>query len=197
MKILLASLIVVLSTHIVFAEPGGSYTLTGNEKSIEAIVKADMEQHPDLYVGEYLRNYVAKFKNENKIGRNKLAPGDILIFPDTRASLKAKGEAKQRKLIGRWKSEWESEITAIREFKENGEHIYEMVVMEGKLTLTMFGLWVMEDDCIRIKDMKSKYGKTEKQGTKKWAEHKILLLTDNELHTQVEGQKVLKYTRIE
>lgn len=80
-----------------WAEPGGVYTLTGKEKGVAEIIKADMRQHPSLYKGESLNSYIKKFKQENKIGKRKLSPGDQLHFPDTLVSLKAKRTAAVKK----------------------------------------------------------------------------------------------------
>ncbi len=90
MKTRLAGLMAVLSIVNIWAEPGGIYTLTGNEKGIAEIIKADMAKYPDLYKGETLNCYMSKFKRENKIGKKKLSPGDVLCFPQTLASLKLK-----------------------------------------------------------------------------------------------------------
>ena len=90
MKVRLASLIAVSSICCLFAEPGGSYILTGNEKGITEIVKADMEKYPELYKDESLKSYLFKFKSENEIGHKKYKPGDQLHFPETIASLKSK-----------------------------------------------------------------------------------------------------------
>lgn len=97
-KILMAEFILSASLVSAWAEPGGTYTLTGEEKRVEEIIKADMTQHPALYKGESLKSYVEKFKKENKIGKRKLSPGDQLHFPDTPASLKAeRSSAAQEK----------------------------------------------------------------------------------------------------
>ena len=89
---LLASLVLVLSGFYAWGEPGGSYTLTGEEKGIEAIIKADMERFPELYEGVDPRSYLKEFKKKNRIGERKFAAGDILYFPDTPASLRVKNE---------------------------------------------------------------------------------------------------------
>lgn len=73
-----------------WAEPGGSYILTGKEKSIGEIIQADMKKYPDLYQGESLSSYTSTFKKENRIGKRKLSPGDELTFPDTLASIKTR-----------------------------------------------------------------------------------------------------------
>lgn len=73
-----------------WSEPGGTYTLTGEEKSISEIIKADVAQYPELYQGESLDGYISKFNKRNKIGKRRLAPGDQLYFPETIASRKAK-----------------------------------------------------------------------------------------------------------
>lgn len=90
MKTLLACACLTLLTAGVFAKPGGTYTLTGEEKSIADIVKADMAKYPELYKGESFKRYLSKFKAENKIGRKKYKPGDQLLFPETSTSLKQK-----------------------------------------------------------------------------------------------------------
>lgn len=92
---LLMELVLVASCLSAWAEPGGSYTLTGEEKGIEEIIKADMAQYPILYEGVNTRSYLSKFKKKNKIGKSKFSPGDILYFPDTLASLRAKKERSE------------------------------------------------------------------------------------------------------
>lgn len=79
----MVGLIVALSAHSVLAEPGGIYTLTGDEKGLSEIIRADMAQCPDLYKGESLNSYISKFKKENRIGKRRLSPGDELRFPET------------------------------------------------------------------------------------------------------------------
>lgn len=91
---LIAGLIVALSALSVLAEPGGIYTLTGDEKGLSEIIRADMAQFPDFYKGESLNSYISKFKKENRIGKRKLSPGDELRFPETLASLKLKSSVK-------------------------------------------------------------------------------------------------------
>jgi len=189
----LTNLIVALSIHIIFAEPGGSYTLTGNEKSIEAIIKTDMEQHPDLYIGESLRSYMAKFKNENKIGRSKLAPGDKLVFPDTKISLKAKATAKRQLLLGSWKSEFKTGLVMVTTYKENGD----FAVVVGNNAIIFSGIWEMKDNSIRSKITDQKIWDKKERSSGKWVENKIVLLTDKELHLRVEGEEeVNKHIRI-
>jgi len=73
-----------------WAEPGGTYILTGEEKNIAEIITADMAKYPELYQGESLDGYISKFKRKNKIGSRTLSPGDPLYFPETTASRKAK-----------------------------------------------------------------------------------------------------------
>jgi len=94
---LVAGLVVALLLYSAMAEPGGTYTLTGEEKGIAEIIKADMQQFPDLYKGESRISYTSKFKKENQIGRRKLNPGDQLRFPETMASIKAKKSSQRRK----------------------------------------------------------------------------------------------------
>lgn len=75
-------------------EPGGTYTLTGKEKSIRAIIKTDIEKYPDLYEGEPLAAYLSEFNETNNIGRVQLAVGDVLVFPETIASREAQDAKK-------------------------------------------------------------------------------------------------------
>ena len=82
----------VLSVLSVLGKPGETYLLTGDEKSISGIIKADAEKYPDLYKEVSLKNYRAEFEKINQIGRRKLTPGDTLIFPKTPASQKAEDE---------------------------------------------------------------------------------------------------------
>ena len=89
---------VVLLAFYANAKPGETYTLTGAEKSVTGIIKADMEQYPELYKGESLNSYISKFKKENRIWKRKLSPGDQWRFPDTIASVKAKNSADTKHL---------------------------------------------------------------------------------------------------
>ena len=176
-----------------FAKPGGSYTLTGSEQSIEAIIKADMEQNPDLYIGESLRSYMAKFKNENNIGHRKLSSGDKLVFPHTKSSLKAEATAKRELLSGSWKSEFKTDLAMVTTYKANGD--FEVVV--GNNAMTFSGIWEMKDDCIRSKITDQKMWGKKERAAGKWVERTIVLLTDKELHLQGEREKeVQKYIRI-
>ena len=86
MKIQITGLAIALFICSAFAKPGGMYTLTGEEKGIDAIVKADMQQFPEYYKGETFRRYLAEFKKVNNIGKKQFKPGDQLRFPDTKAS---------------------------------------------------------------------------------------------------------------
>lgn len=96
MKARSASLLIVYTTCAAFAEPGGTYTLTGEEKGIEEIVKADMEQYPELYEGENFNSYLSRFKAENKIGYKEYKPGDQLQLPSTTASRRIKKEKAEQ-----------------------------------------------------------------------------------------------------
>ena len=89
-KIRMAECVFVASFFSAWAEPGGTYTLTGEEKGVEEIIKADMAQYPSLYQGVNARSYLSEFKKKNDIGKRKFSPGDMLYFPDTAASLSAK-----------------------------------------------------------------------------------------------------------
>ena len=117
MKLRSAVLLIACATCSSYTEPGGTYTLTGNEKGVTEIVKADMAKYPDLYKGETLGSYVSKFKKENRIGKRKLSPGDQLTFPATQASLDAnkltapgKGDEEQIAVI-----ECEEEVDRLRD----------------------------------------------------------------------------------
>ena len=94
MKRIIAGLVFFLLASYTAAKPGGAYTLTGNERSISDIIKADMEKFPELYKGDSLSSYTTKFKRENNIGKRKLSAGDQLHFPETLTSLRAEKEAK-------------------------------------------------------------------------------------------------------
>lgn len=79
----------------VSAEPGGSYTLTGREKSIFGIFQADMKAYPELYKGADVNACYAAFKTLNDLdGGRKLQRGETLQFPHT-AQSRAKAEAAQ------------------------------------------------------------------------------------------------------
>jgi hypothetical protein len=88
--LLAAECVSVVAFFSVWAEPGGTYTLTGDEKGVEEIIKADMARYPELYKGVNFRSYLSDFKRKNEIGKRKFTPGDTLHFPDTAASLSAK-----------------------------------------------------------------------------------------------------------
>jgi len=83
-------LVIAFACTHALAKPGGTYTLTGREKNVAEIITSDMEQYPELYKGESLNGYIYKFKKENRIGKRKLAPGDVLVFPETDESIKRK-----------------------------------------------------------------------------------------------------------
>ena len=201
---IIAGLVILSSVFTAESKPGDVYTLTGQEKSIEEIVKADMENYPDLYKGESYTFYVPKFKRENNIGNRKLAIGDELIFPETKASIEAKVAARRLLLIGKWqfKKKFQStqdsiksvEATTVIEFKDNGEYIYkaEFIVEVGqkKRTETMQGTWIMEGDIIKIED--------ESQKSKREVEHTVILLTEDKLHIESNDSRgiVKKYKRI-
>lgn len=196
----------VMISSILSAEskPGEVYTLTGQEKSIDKIVEADMENYPELYKGETYRVYVLRFKRENKIGKRKLAIGDELVFPETKSSIKAKAAARRRLLIGKWQSKENHkprvsriervEVVTVIEFTDDGEYfreeewISELAEEAGqtKHTKTKQGTWILEGDLIKI------IYRNEKSKTK--IEYPIILLTEEELQTQ--GHQA-KYTRME
>lgn len=178
--------IALFSTNLVLAKPGGTYTLTGEEKGVPEIIKADMEKNPDLYKGESLKSYIAKFKKENQIGQRKLAPGDQLKFPDTKASIDAKKVAQKQRLIGRWEPTDNMRI----EYKEDGS--CSMDFMDGKIIYS--GVWEIKDDYLRTKIEKSNF--KGKAPSKKWVSHKIIRLTESELETQVDGQDTMISRRV-
>ncbi len=92
MRVLIIQVVFVTSLLSTSAEPGGTYTLTGEEKGIEEIIQADMAQYPDLYRGVNTHSYILEFKKKNEIGKRRFSPGDMLYFPETAASLSAKQE---------------------------------------------------------------------------------------------------------
>ncbi|MDF7826724.1 hypothetical protein P4B35_22030 [Pontiellaceae bacterium B12227] len=103
MKLRLAGMFVALAANFLFAEPGGSYVLTGKESGVEEIVKVDMAQYPDLYQGESINIYLGKFKAKNDIGRKKYKAGDQLYFPHTKTSKKLSDDLE--KFVGEWCNE--------------------------------------------------------------------------------------------
>jgi signal peptidase I len=192
MKTIKISAVALLSVLCADARPGETYTLTGTEKSITEIIEVDMKTYPNLYTGVSLNNYVSEFKKKNKIGTRKLTPGDTLVFPETKPSIEAKVVTKRNRLIEKWESESKPNMILVAEFNKNGE--YTIVVKDKKISWS--GVWEMEGDSIRIKnETHNLYGK-EASGSKKWVTHKIILLSNEELHTQVEGQEGLKYSKI-
>ncbi len=126
-QILLTNITIMVLILTAFAEPGGTYILTGQEKNIEEIVKADMKKYPDLYKGKSFDFYVARFKKENSIGKHKLVPGDQLTFPQTKASAEAKAIAQQKLLVGKWSTnKLQESLNAINENFFNS-HVIEYV----------------------------------------------------------------------
>ena len=133
-KMLIAVFILAASWSCSRAEPGGTYTLTGDEKGIEAIIKADMAQYPDLYRGVNIRNYISAFKKKNDIGKRKFSPGDILYFPDTAASLSAKKDSAEPQ---EEKTEESDELPSNFKFRDLPE-----VVQEGSYCVPACGAWI-------------------------------------------------------
>ena len=185
-RILLVTLIAAISIHTSFAEPGKSYILTGKEKSIEEIVQADMEKYPDLYKGESLKFYITKFKQNNNLGKRKLAPGDELFFPETKASIKAKKVAQRQHLIGRWRYEQEGnpQVLFITEYKADGTF-----TLGRNEEPTYSGTWELKDEYLHVKITVNHFRKLFQQ-EKKPIRRKIILISETELKTQVKGQKV-------
>ena len=66
-----------------------------------------------------------------------------------------------------------------------------MICMDGAITYT--GIWELEDDRLKIKTEKCNF--KEKMSSKKWVTHTLILLSDDELHTQVKGQDALVHKR--
>lgn len=89
MKFIHLILLIFLSCLCIQGKPGGTYVLTGQEKSIADILKADFQKYPELYADEPLPEYMAEFKRLNQIGKRKLVTGEKLIFPETIALRKA------------------------------------------------------------------------------------------------------------
>ncbi|RKX45936.1 MAG: hypothetical protein DRP64_03980 [Verrucomicrobia bacterium] len=180
---IIANLIVLLSIHIVFAEPGGLYTLTGKEKSLEEIISTDMETFPDLYKGESLKFYLGKFKNENNLGHRKLAPGDQLIFPETKASIKAKKTAQRQHLIGRWRygQDDNPKVWLITEYKADGT----FTIGNGEKP-TYSGTWEIKDEYLHD-EIKVNHFRKLFPGEQITSKKKIVLISGTELKTQVKG----------
>jgi len=143
-KILLISALFL--SFYAWAEPGGIYTLTGEEKSIAEIVKADMAKYPELYQGESLARYIKKFENRNNIGKRKLSPGDQLHFPETFASKKKKQaeleeeQAKKKEIEEQRERLLEERVDSFTENDETG-WIPEAEFRELKEKLDSKGVW--------------------------------------------------------
>ena len=184
--ILLVSLVGAISIHSVFAEPGGVHVLTGNEKSIEEIVKADMEKHPDLYTGESFQFYVVKFKQENNIGKRKLAPGDQLTFPETKASIEENKAAELQRLIGTWRTEVKISDRLechIVEYKDDGTLLGHLTFSETKIDIEYSGKWTIEDEFLKVRVTKTSL--PQLFSPRKLEPKKIIQITDDELTTQL------------
>jgi len=93
--------LVVMAAFQLCAKPGETYILTGKERGVDEVVKADMQQYPESYTGETFSSYFRKFKSENKIGRKRYKPGDELFFPHTLISSKAKVKGMDGKVSKR------------------------------------------------------------------------------------------------
>jgi len=88
MKITLSTITLLSLLFSAAAKPGGSYVLTGREKSIFSIFQADMKAHWKLYEGEDVNECYEKFKVLNNLDGRKLKRGEELMFPHTKKSKK-------------------------------------------------------------------------------------------------------------
>jgi hypothetical protein len=190
-RIIISVLALLITVQVAFPKPGETYTLTGKEKSIEEIVKADMQMFPELYKGESLKFYIVKFKNQNRIGKRKLKPGDQLTFPTTKASLEEEKDTFRKMLIGKWETQTDNSKTSIiTEYKENGTVL--MDCMNGAFKYE--GTWKMEDGYLQIKFESANF--KENISSKKGKRRKIIQLTDTIRKTQVKGLDVVIEKRI-
>ncbi|MBN2163614.1 MAG: C39 family peptidase [Pontiellaceae bacterium] len=133
-KWVLISGCILTTSCCIWAEPGGTYTLTGKEKGIEEIIKADMAQYPELYRGVNLRNYISSFKKKNNVGKRKFSPGEVLYFPETDASLSAKKEGAEQQ---EEKTEEADELPSNFKLRDLPE-----VVQEGSYCVPACGEWI-------------------------------------------------------
>lgn len=196
----LTTLVLAVTTCLSLAEPGGSYILTGNEKSVDEIVKHDMEKYPDLYIGESFNFYVARFKKENEIGKRKLAPDDALTFPETRASIKAKKAAQKQRLIGKWQTEHDHESWVechVVDYREDGTLKGQMTIRstKPKFKVDYSGKWEVEDGYLKVKITESSL--PQAFSTKTLEPRMIIEITDTELTIQLKKRKhVIVATRV-
>ncbi len=83
MNLYLPSLFVLSLLLSAAAKPGETYVLTGREKSVFSIFRADMKAYPELYKDEDINVYYSNFKTLNNLDGRKLKTGEELIFPHT------------------------------------------------------------------------------------------------------------------
>ena len=204
MKALSAVIAIVLALSRGLAEPGGTYILTGKEKSIEEIVKADMEQHPELYKGESIIFYTAKFKQENNLGKRKTAPGEELIFPETKASIKAKKAAQRQCLIGKWRAVIESghgradRLCIIIEYREDGTWTRSIVPKEKRDVVLKFtsGSWEIKEGYLHVKDETNDDGRLPADKRKR-QKMEVVLLSDTQMTIKNDKDIMFTYIRAE
>jgi hypothetical protein len=96
MNLSLSGILVLSLLLSAAAEPGETYVLTGREKSIFSIYKADMKAYPELYKDEDINVYYSNFKTLNNLDGRKLKTGEELIFPHTKESEKIMAAAKAK-----------------------------------------------------------------------------------------------------
>lgn len=111
MKFFLLSVGVLVVSLSAPAEPGGTYVLTGREKSIFGIFQADTKAHWELYKGEDINTLYQEFRKINNLEGRKLQRGETLTFPHTKKSKQlAKAEKARAERAAR-----EAEAAAARD----------------------------------------------------------------------------------
>lgn len=121
-----------------------------------------------------------------------IAPIDVLVVPEKKTPVDEKDKATGLKLVGRWKAVFEPNIQVIHWFKANGEHVHEMLGGDMKID----GVWEVVGDTLRIKSGDIVLLGSKQKSSTTWVEHKIIHLSKEELHTQLEGRPVVKYVRM-
>jgi tetratricopeptide (TPR) repeat protein len=123
-----------------------------------------------------------------------IAPRDVLVVPVKKASVDPKDKATGLKLVGKWKAVFEPNIEVTHRFKANGEHVHEM--LGGDMTID--GVWEVVGDTLRIKSGDIVLLGSKQKSSSTWVEHKIIYLSQEELHTQLKGRPgpVIRYVRM-
>jgi hypothetical protein len=121
-----------------------------------------------------------------------IAPRDVLVVPDKKASGDAIDQATGLTLVGKWKAVFEPNIEVIHWFRANGAHVHEMLGGDMKID----GVWEVVGDTLRIKSGDIVLLGSKQKSSTAWVEHKIIYHSQEELHTQLEGRPVVKYVRM-